>query len=383
MTSAPGGVADVVRPPRTDEPAIHDDTTAKLFAHMATQTASLSWRVFALVVAVATTVWLASVQPFIGGLVGLATFFGCWQLAAGPALAVPRWPAPARRLLAAQSWRAVLVTAVHNGSLELGDGTRARVWGMPAAVRDVIARTGRVWLVGPDARGWLALRADGLHTPWPARITTRGPADRSTGLRLPVAGPTGVVDGLWSDPTTTDRWLAPVARLADPMVVQVRHLVGRQWSDLVFTTALMAALVVVAALVDVGPHAWLVPLAVVVALGVVGHSVWRVRTVRRLAALLHAGPWQRADATLPSWDVRQRGRGDGTATVRMPGGERFTLDLRAVHLDVLANTRQTESIWVAGTPAPGSTLAVGFPGYPVVAAARFTTVSEAPTGQEA
>jgi hypothetical protein len=376
MTPAPGGVADVVRPPRTDEPAIHDDTTAKLFAHMVVLTRSLPWSVLTILGGAAAAVWLATVQPFVGGLVGLAVAFCCRQVVAGPALPIAGWPEPALRLLAEQSWRAVLVTAVHSGVLELGDGTQVRVWAMPTAAREVVARTGRVWLVGPDTRGWLALRVDGLHTPWPARITTRGPADRLSGVRLPAAGPTGVVDGLWSDPATTGRRLTPVGPLADPMAVLVRHVVGRKWGDLVFTSVLMAALVVVAVLTDAGPHAWLVPLAAVVALGVVAHSLWRMRAVRELAALVHAGPWQRADATLPSWHARQRGRGDGTATVRVPNGERFTVDLRAVHLDVLANMCQTESVWIAGTPTHGATRAVGFPGYPIVATAHFTTTTE-------
>lgn len=379
MTPAPGGVADVVRPPRTDEPAIDDDTTAKLFAHMATRAREVPWALLTLVLAVGVTGWVVSVSPPVGGLVGVLTCFLGWQVAVGPALAVARWPGPARRLLEEQAWRGVGVASARDGVLELGDGTRVRVWGMPAAVRDVVARTGRVWLVGPDTPGWLALRVDGLHTPWPARVTTRGPGE-SGGVRLPAAGPTGVVDGLWSDPTATDRRLAPVGPLADPMVAWVRHLGSRQWGDLAFTVVWAAALVLVVALAPIG---WLVPLAAVAGLGAVARPAWRLRATHRLAALLNVGQWQRAEATLPSWEAGHHSRGDGTATARLTSGERFTVDLRSVHLDVLANTWQTESIWIAGTPAHGRTLAVGFPGYPVLAAARFTTVPAAPTGQEA
>jgi len=373
MTPAPGGVADVVRPPRTDEPAIDDDTTAKLFAHMATRAREVPWGLLTIVLGAAATGWVWSALPLVGGLVGVLTCFLGWQVAVGPALAVARWPGPARRLLEDKAWRAVAVTSARDGVLELGDGTRVRVWGMPAAVRDVVARTGRVWLVGPDTPGWLALRVDGLHTPWPARVTTRGPADAG-GVRLPAAGPTGVVDGLWSDPTTTDRRLAPVSPLADPMVAWVRHLSSRQWGDLAFTVVWAAGLVLVVVLTSAA-QVWLVPLAAVVGLGAVARSAWRLRAVHRVAALLHTGQWQRADATLPSWEAGHHGRGDGTATARLTSGERFTVDLRAVHLDVLANTSQTESIWIAGTPAHGRTLAVGFPGYPVLATARFTTAS--------
>ncbi|HEX2130384.1 MAG TPA: DJ-1/PfpI family protein [Actinophytocola sp.] len=59
-------------------------------------------------------------------------------------------------------------------------------------------------------------------------------------------------------------------------------------------------------------------------------------------------------------------------------GERFTAALAGVDVQVVTTVWENESVWVAGTPEPGAVLAVGFPGYPLVAAARFAAAADEP-----
>jgi hypothetical protein len=357
---------DVVRAPRTDEPAIEDDTTARLFTATTTRMTSASWGLCTLLAGAAAAVWLWSLAPVFGMAVTAALCVLAWQVAAGPPPSAARWPKAAKELLSAEPWRPV-GAAVRGATVTLADGTLVRVWELPPPARAVIARTGLVWLVGPDAHGWMALRVDGLHAPWPARV-------RGAGVRLQAAGPTGMVDGLWSGtgvPATRHQGdvavvvtpvQAPQVVAADDPVsaAWVRHNARVHWGELVFAGLCTAALCVLGVL---AAPLWLALAAVAAGAVAAGVPAWRLRTVHRLAGLLARGPWQRAEAVLT----------DGVAAVRMTSGTRFTVDLRDLHPDLAANAGETESLWVAG--APDEVAAVGFPGYPVLAAARFTPAS--------
>jgi hypothetical protein len=354
---------DVVRAPPTDAPAIEDDTTARLFTAMTTRVTSASWALLTLVAGAAATVWLWSLVPVIGMAMTAALCVLAWQVSAGPCLSTVRWPKVGRAMLSGEPWRPV-GAVVRGATVTLADGTLVRVWDLPPPARMVIARTGRVWLVGPDAHGWAALRVDGLHTPWPAHV-------RGAGVRLQAAGPTGMVDGLWSGTGVTQARAPGDVAVAitpvqapqvvagdDPVVAAlVRHLARRRWGEVAYAVLSTAALCMLAILAAL--H-WLALVTVATGAVVAGLLAWRLRNVNRLATLLTRGPWQRAEAMLT----------DGVAAVRMADGTRFTVDLRDADFDVTANVYETESVWVAGSPE--AVAAVGFPGYPILAAARFT-----------
>jgi hypothetical protein len=349
---------DVVRAPRTDEPAIQDDTTATLFSTMATRVAVAPWSLFTLLVGATAAVWLWWQARVLGVVMTAALCVLAWQVVSGPPPSAARWSRAARALLSGEPWRPV-GAVVRGATVRLADGTLVRVWELPPPARAVIARSGRVWLVGPDSHGWVALRVDGLHTPWPARV-------RGAGVRLPAAGPTGMVDGLWSGTgvpqaeqqgdvavAVTPVQAPQVVAADDPVVAAwVRHLARLVWGELAFAGLCTAGLAVLAA------SFW--PAVVAAGAVVAGMLAWRARTVHRLARLLTRGPWQRADAVLT----------DGVTAVRTADGTRFTVELRGTHPDVVANVDETSSLWVAGSPSEAA--AVGFPGYPVLAAARFT-----------
>lgn len=235
----------------TDEPALEDDATATLFE--------------------------VAVQRVRGARPGAS-----------------RWPVAARRLLADEPWRETNATVLDTRGtvLALPNGEHLRVYGPPAPVREVAVRAGRVWTVGPDATGWLAVRVDGLHTPWPARRIAAKNAEPAVSTTEPI------------------------------MTGWVRHLVG-EVRDIVWM-ALFAAVGFVLLTAFAGADLWLVALAVVIGAAGVAVAVWQMRHV---AGLQPVGPWQRADATVSSWTNRQQGRADGTIALRFPDGRRFIVRL--------------------------------------------------------
>ncbi len=342
MTPALDGV---VPPPHTDRPALADPTTAALFAFMRKQVVgavTLVWTVVAVVV-LAGLMALASTYSDVVVLLALAAAMLVEGCVVGTGLAARRWRPALDRL----GWQQAAVTVLDDRGtvLRLADGRRVRVWGPVPAVRDVIARAGHVWLVDPDSRGWTAVRAPGVHLPWPARIVTGSGGH-------PVAG------------ADTDE-LRQLGR------VQLSSLLA--WAGMAVVTILV--LVIGSPLLE----------ACVLTAGLgVGIALYRgvcLLRYRQLAAL-RRGPWQRLSATVTFGAVKRNATADATGTVQLPSGERFALVMKNADVNVLANIEKTGSVWVAGAPLAGKDHALGFPGYPLIAKARLDGPQAAGAGSE-
>jgi hypothetical protein len=318
VTQSSGVTSGIVFQPRLDQEALADPATAALFEHQASRV-----RQAPVVLAVLTGSGLvvglrfvAPPSPSLDVLAGLAFVLAGLMIDAavlGPGPRAWGWPR-VRPLLARQPWRqtGALVLAARGTLLRLADGTVARVWDVRPPVRDVIARTGRVWVIGPDEAGWLALRVDGFHTPFPARVT-RGSA--------PVASPA---------PTSLPDHLARVQRTS-----LLRWLVG---------------VVVGGVLVVLAPVFGAV--AVAGCLGMAALRGYLAREVRRFAGI---DSWQRLEVTVAPWESTRNGL--ATTTVTTPSGP---LVLPAADLNVLANAMRSGVIWVA----PG---VAGYPDFPLLA----------------
>jgi hypothetical protein len=344
MTPALDGI---VPPPRTDRPVLADPTTATLFTFMRTQVISTAALVGTAVAAVllagqAALVgldgWVADLMVFLA----LAAVLVVEAYVVGTGLASLGWRR-VRPMLERSEWRPVTVTVlIGRGTvLALPDGSRVRVWLQTPALRDVIARTGQVWLAGPDERGWFAARVPGAHVPWPARLV---PGSSSEGRPL----------------AATDTDLA-----AD-------HLRQTGRLQAISLTAWAGLAVVAGVAVPLGspvPEVDLLLAAFGAAMAVY-RGVYLVQ-YRRLAAL-RRGPWQRLEATV-AWGKPKRNLvADATGTVRLASGERFSLVMKNASLSVLAAVQEGGAVWVAGDPVSGKDHVLGFPGYPPLAKARLT-----------
>jgi hypothetical protein len=344
MTPALDGT---VPPPRTDEPVLADHTTASLFAFMRKQVvgaASLVWTAAAVVAfgaltaAVSLDRWVAgsAIYPVLAAALLSEAYI------IGSGLAPLAWR-HVRPMLERVGWQPVTVTvlAERGTVLALPDGNRVRVWMLTPALRDVIARTGQVWLAGPDERGWLAVRVPGVHVPWPARIV----------------------------PGSDGQSVVVVGADTDPAADQLRQLGRRQAVSLVA----WAGLALVVGLTRVIGSPVLDSDVLLAGLGV-ATALYRGACIvryRQLAAL-RRGPWQRLAATVERTEVRRNLVADATGTVQLPSGERFAVVMKNADLNVLANLEKMGAVWLAGDPRSGEQHVLGFPGYPLIAKARLT-----------
>jgi hypothetical protein len=365
-------VGEVVRPPTTDRPALADPTTATLLTVVARRVkGTVSGFALAPLLALSFGMSLIGGWAFRWPIVILTGIqVGCMGIVLGQAgyaqVRFGRWLPSARRLLAMQAWRPVAATVVRRGSAVRGtvvavhdggdDPWHLRAAGLYDAVGSVIAGTGRVWLVGPDAKGWLALRVDGVHAPWPAR--------RVRWRSEPAAREPEAPDrtGTAADDPVAASWAATASRL----------VLLRLW-PIVFMIAAIALAAVALAITTSVVTQWVVfALVFILPCVIVGLvRLRRTRTVRALPALLRAGPWVRVGARLGPWLARPSGVADASGTVLLDNGTTLAIALPDASVDLLGNIWETGTVWLAGEPASGRTLAAGFPGYPVLGVARF------------
>ncbi|MFC5285431.1 hypothetical protein ACFPM7_00045 [Actinokineospora guangxiensis] len=275
------------------------------------------------------------------------------------------WIGPAAALLRAQPWRPAKVRVYRTLKglprtplrLREPDGVTTDLLA-PAlswTAQQVLARTGRVWLVGPDERGWAAIRSPGLALP----LGQAKVADVQIGGGYEISP-------VQSDPRA--------AATAAEDAVLARAIAGprrRSKTDILAPALLLAFAVFV--LVDLlrrgtqGRGELLLGLLVATALilGLLAWRVYRLRHWSRVGALLGAGAWTPVPVELELTDARtviaQATLADGrTADVRFH---------RAGHA-LLANIAATGRMWTAGAPADGP-VAVGLPGYPFLTVARI------------
>lgn len=309
--------------------AIDDEFTA--LAHAGSVRRARTWGV--LVAGIVVTLAASFVAMFMGGadvgVLAVQVFFLLvllWWTAFGWWCATPA----SRRLLAEHPWQAATVRVLNTRGtvLALPDGQYFRVNGLPSVAREVVVRAGRVWLAGPDSAGKAAVRVDGLLTAWKA--TRIEPRDGTAAL--PSGGEIATMTA--HSATAATRRAAIVASVFWSLVLVLLVLEWHWWTAAATIVGLACA-----------ATSWLV--------------------YARLRRLRPTGPWLRAEASAPTWRLHGNGFADGTVDLDLPDGRAVVAHLDRAQLDLFANVRQEGALWVAGD-------VVGFPHYPVLAAARFT-----------
>lgn len=320
--------------------ALADEFTALSYAQSVRQARVNVFFVLVALAFYAAAFWLGVEGKDLGlGFLALGALLWLNVFSFYPDLVRPTtWRPASRRLLAEQPWRetAVRVLNTNGTKLYLTGGEYIKVQALPPAVREMIVRAGRVWLVGPDAKGRLAVRVDGLLTAWPAR--------RIPPLQGTAALPTGEpITRILLRPLTDSRRSVAFAALAFIAILQMIASIlppARNWS-------------------------WFAAAVVMLVGSVVGFAL--TRRLRRLFISSHVtDPWIRAGATVTSWRVRRNGLVAGTVALTLPDGRALTAHLDRAPLDLFANVHQEKALWLAGDRV------VGFPYYAVVAFARLT-----------
>ncbi|MGW5050793.1 hypothetical protein [Actinokineospora sp. NPDC004072] len=341
--------------PPTDGPALADPATARALRALRLPLVTLP---LAALVCAVPAVLLDSLASALLTIAALAFVLGAMIAVATTGF----WIRPAAKLLRTEPWRPAKVRVYRQlkglprTPLRLREPDGATVDLLAPALswsaQQVLARTGAVWLVGPDARGWAAIRARGLVLPLGQARTTD--TDIGAGYQL--------------SPVQTNP--AGAATAADDAVL-ARAIAGprrRSRTDLLAPLLLLAFAVFV--LVDLlrrgvsGRVELLVGLIAATAL-ILGLLAWRVHRLRhwtRVHQLLSAGPWTSAPVELA--DDRASGR------VTLPDGATATIRFTRASPALLANIAATGQLWTAGPPACGP-VAVGLPGYPFLTVARI------------
>lgn len=256
-----------------------------------------------------------------------------------------RWAATAKALLSSAITRratAEVVTAKGKTVVLALDGGQwyVRAGAVNREARQIVARTGEVWLAGPDASGAVVLFIDALPAPVHALVTTEVP---ERGAPEPPADAS-----LSALPASSARRFAAVQWLSAGMWLIVVGAVSYDVADNSYGQFYGAAMIVVLII-----------------------TLVRILPVLRLPSLVKAGHWQSYQATMHTWRGDPKLVGDLGVTITYPDGGVQPVTVRLASADLVANIANTGLLWVAGTPAPGATLAVGVPGYPIAAPAKF------------
>ncbi|WP_054053459.1 hypothetical protein [Alloactinosynnema sp. L-07] len=344
--------APALEPP-TDIPAVADPHTAAALRALRNPLLGLPALAMAFGVP-AISLALAGVGWVLIALLGIAAV--AFLLAAVLTFVmIGGWVGPAAKLLRAESWREAKVKVYRPGrglpkvKLAVRDGAKTInlvANALPWPAQQVLARTGRIWLVGPDERGWAAIRSAGLALPLgQAKVTSEnvsGGYEVNVVQDDPVRVPLASSDAVLVHTTATPR--------------------KRSRTDVVLPGLLMVfALVMVFDLFGRDLRADQTPLAIGVVAGtlaIAGLLAWRIAKLRYWAAmdkLLAAGPWTSVPVTLDGDTLRA---GDKAVALR-----RGAKELRA-------NAEATGLLWVAGQPS--GKVAVGLPGYPFLSVAEFS-----------
>jgi len=93
--------------------------------------------------------------------------------------------------------------------------------------------------------------------------------------------------------------------------------------------------------------------------------------LHRLPELVEAGPWTVVQASPRPWTARMDDTAVASVMIRLADGRMLTADLRSAPVDLLGTVWDTGTLWFAGEPEPGKTMAAGYPGYPLLAVATI------------
>lgn len=204
--------APAVEPP-TDIPAMADPHTARAYRDLRLPLLMLPVGV---VVFGVPTIFLRAgwVATAVLGVIALA-----FLLATVVSFSlVGTWLRPADRLLKEQPWREASVKVYRSArglprtKMRVDDGTTTlslRANALPWTAQQVLARTGRIWIVGPSDDGWVAIRSAGLALPLgPAQVVKE---DVSNGYEIaveqeaPLKAPIAAADAVLAKATATPR----------------------------------------------------------------------------------------------------------------------------------------------------------------------------------
>jgi hypothetical protein len=222
------------------------------------------------------------------------------------------------------------VLSVDSGRLHV------RLWYVNWGIRQVIARTGEVWLAGQEG-DTAVLFADGMPVPLAAAVVRRPRPSE--------------VDAVGADVTL---WWA-------------KRFGQIQWIPVGLFAVLFTGL-----LVDIAQHTarWWIPGLLFA--GLLGLLVFWGREIIWLAKLFDGGgEWQAYPVEIHMWQANPLLHGDLGLHLTLPDGTGLPVSVRWASTDLIANIRQTGRLWVLGRPKAGFRVVVGVPGYPIVASARF------------
>ena len=234
---------------------------------------------------------------------------------------------------------------------ENGDPVYLRVPRARLVFRQIVARSGRVWLCGPDERGRVMVRVDGISAGVVAKVRKSPP--RSTTPVTPV------------EPAT--------ARPIDEPVLA--WLVRRQNRAFVISVVLSILLAVTGAIVLAqtggGNGFGLIPL--IYGLAMLALLVSGRRRVRQAPDLVaRVSGWTPVPVRLDAWAANGRVIGPARGAIWLPDGSAVLLSVPRASIDLVANVQASHTLWIAGEPARDSVVAVGVPGYPILGLARLT-----------
>ncbi len=261
------------------------------------------------------------------------------------------WLKAARELLVGSPGHRVAAKVVaHRGSstvLAIGP-THLRVRPVNWGVRQIIARTGEITMIGPDAEGNAVVFVDGQPTPLPAKVVEAPePTEAEPIARVSVNGAEDEVPQWYAARHARIQWI-PFSAVFTVFVALVYDMQLASHLPVAFTWAYAV-------------------LAVILLLG----PVFGARDQIRLSKLLSAGQWQAYPVTVETWKgSAQRPFADLTVKLGVPGGE-YQLVVKHASVELVANISATGTLWMVGLPKGAKSAAVGVPGHPIVAPARF------------
>lgn len=268
------------------------------------------------------------------------------------------------RMLAEHPWRPVPARLVRTGErpmpvIALSDsaGTRLSLVGAPLGTQHVLARQGRVWLIGPES-GVAVLRVDGLTGLILGHVVTDVQEGQASEPLLPRAPYTGSA----ADDVVAS-WVASKAMRAARRSLIVSN----------FVRVLVFLLVFMILVVEFGSDG--IPIDAVVGVVLLVLCVLlafferrRVGNTMRLPALLRAGPWQRVPARFEPWSPGRNPAGVAPARGELDG---VAVRIPRASINLMTYARETGTLWIAGRPEPGRSVAVGIAGHPILAVATF------------
>jgi hypothetical protein len=218
--------------------------------------------------------------------------------------------------------------------------------------RQIVARSGRVWLCGPDEHGRVMVRVDGMSLGAVARVLGSPPARTEPVSPVPAAG---------SRP------------IDEPVLAWLLRRQNRAFAVAVGFCALLAAggaFIVATAGIGDSPAVGVLPLVyglLMLVLVLTGRS--RVRQAPRL--IERVGGWTPVPVRLDAWQTNGRVVGPARGAIWLPDGSAALLNLPRASIDLVANVQASHTLWIAGQPNRGAVVAVGVPGYPIIGLARL------------